>query len=196
MPSPRDGGAATPALIVVTGAPCTGKTTFARRAADALGLPLAAKDAIKTLLFDTVGWRDREWSRRLDEATYAILRHWAEAALRAGRPIVLESNFKPAAHTSHFHELATRVPCRPFQVFLESEAENVVRWFQERAAAGARHPGHRDDLLVDELPAMLVDGRYAPLPLDGPRERLDYAAADAARREAEIIEAARGFVNG
>ena len=189
-------GAALPALILVSGAPCTGKTTFARRAADALGLPLATKDGVKTRLFDTLGWRDRAWSRRLDDATYAILFHWMEEDLGAGRPLIVESNFKPAEHMSRFRELAARAPFRPFQVFLESDPKNVIRWFEERATSRSRHPGHRDDLLRDEVPAMLADGRYAPLSFDGPCERLDYGDPDAAEREAAIIEALRRFLSG
>ena len=54
-----------PLLIVVTGAPCAGKTTLARRIAETFRLPLIAKDDIKESLFDSLGWKDREWSKQL-----------------------------------------------------------------------------------------------------------------------------------
>ncbi len=57
---PRSGA---PALIVVAGAPATGKTVIARRVAKALQLPLVCKDDLKELLFDDLGWSDQAWSR-------------------------------------------------------------------------------------------------------------------------------------
>lgn len=61
----------TSVLIIVLGPPCAGKTTLARRIAQEFQLPLIAKDDIKESLFDSLGWRDREWSKKLGRATFA-----------------------------------------------------------------------------------------------------------------------------
>jgi predicted kinase len=55
-------------LLVVTGAPATGKSTIATRLATTLGWPLLAKDDLKEALFDVLGTGDRQWSRRLSDA--------------------------------------------------------------------------------------------------------------------------------
>src|SRR5688500_5640391 len=73
----------TPALIIVNGLPATGKTTLSIQLADALGLALFSKDMFKEILFDTLGWSDRAWSRRLGVASIALLVRVAEAELRA-----------------------------------------------------------------------------------------------------------------
>ena len=42
-------------LIIINGAPCTGKTTLGRKLAKQLCLPFLSKDGIKEVLFDTLG---------------------------------------------------------------------------------------------------------------------------------------------
>ncbi|MFZ4462043.1 MAG: AAA family ATPase [Patescibacteria group bacterium] len=39
-------------LIIITGLPCTGKTTLGRKLAEELRLPFVSKDDFKELLFD------------------------------------------------------------------------------------------------------------------------------------------------
>lgn len=71
-------------LILITGHPCTGKTTLGKRLAEELNLPFVSKDDFKELLFDTLGWKDREWSKKLGTASYTILYHVAESILKTG----------------------------------------------------------------------------------------------------------------
>jgi predicted kinase len=59
--------------VVVSGLPASGKTTLARPLADALGLPLVSKDAIKEALFEAVGTGDWHWSKALSRAADAAL---------------------------------------------------------------------------------------------------------------------------
>src|SRR5213079_1899630 len=104
-----------PLLIIVSGPRCTGKTTLARGIAAELGLPLITKDGIKELLFDSLGWSDRDWSRRLGRATYPLLYYFVEAQLRAGRSHVVESNFYPAYSAEAFRALRRAHRFEPFQ---------------------------------------------------------------------------------
>ena len=46
-------------LIIVTGAPGTGKTTLALDLSRRLGLPVLSRDDLKERLFDRIGWKDR-----------------------------------------------------------------------------------------------------------------------------------------
>ena len=81
-------------LIIVSGPPGAGKTTLAKRIAEELGLPLLARDDIKELLFDTLGWSDRQWSRKLGLASGRVLYHLLEELLKANQSLVVESNFR------------------------------------------------------------------------------------------------------
>ncbi len=108
-----DGAPTPPLVIVVNGLPATGKTTLARRLATDLHLPLLAKDVIKETLFETLGWSDRAWSRRLGAATMALLYKLLEEQLRAGRPCIVECNFYPDRDTERFRALARAYASRP-----------------------------------------------------------------------------------
>src|SRR6266508_4058354 len=68
IPTPR--GAPVRTLLLVTGAPSSGKTTLAVPLARHLGLPLITKDTIKEALFDTLGTGDHTWSTRLGAASF------------------------------------------------------------------------------------------------------------------------------
>lgn len=155
----------------MTGPPATGKTTLARALADELRLPLLAKDAIKETLFDVLGTGDRPWSRRLGQATYAILFAVTAELLRAGRPLVLEANFARGPAEPDFGALPQH---RLLQVVCSAPADVVLARYRERALHGDRHRGHLDLEIEDEVRAALREGRYEALDLPG--ERIDVDA--------------------
>jgi len=146
-----------PLLVVVTGAPGSGKTTVARALAAELGRPLVAKDDIKEALFDALGTGDREWSRRLGRATYDVLFLVARRLLEAGASCVVESNF------SNAEPLRALPPARVVQILCVAPHDIVL----ERYAARMRHPGHLDAEMLEELRQRLDADEWKPLAIDG-----------------------------
>ena len=59
--------------VVVSGPAASGKTTLARRLADELGVPLLAKDTIKSALFAVLDVPDIDAARRIGRAAVTIL---------------------------------------------------------------------------------------------------------------------------
>jgi predicted kinase len=129
---------ATHSLIVVTGRPGTGKTRLAQAIGRHFGLPVLAKDAIKEPLFAVLGTLDRQHSRRLSDASFAVLFALARELLRTGMSVIIEGNFRPGEHEPH---LAGEAQIIQIACCVE-EAVRAAR-LQARAADPARHAGHR-----------------------------------------------------
>src|SRR5450759_1043464 len=94
-----------PLLILITGPPCTGQTPLGRSIASEFYMPFLNKDSIKELLFDSLGWSDREWSKKLGLASYALLYYFLDIQLKAGISLIVESNFHPTFDIEKFHAL-------------------------------------------------------------------------------------------
>ncbi len=77
--SVRDRRALTLTLIVVSGAPGTGKSTIARALGADLRFPVLSLDPVKEALADVLGLGDEDWSNRVGEAVM-VLKHTAGRA--------------------------------------------------------------------------------------------------------------------
>jgi predicted kinase len=151
-------------LIVVSGAPATGKSTVAGAVAGRLGLPLLSLDEIKEALADVLGLGDEHWSDALGDAA-------AEVVFRLGRTFpgcVAEGWWRRERRTRAIDEFAgaAEVFCR---------CEPTVAVARARARLGVtRHAIHRDVInpaLLDELGAIVAEVR--PLGLGGPLVEVD-----------------------
>ncbi len=161
-----------PFLILVSGLPCTGKTSLAKRIASRWCLPLIYKDIIKDRLFDTLGWKDRDWSRRLSAASFELLFTFVESLLWAGHSCIAEANFA-AGVAPRAQGLVDRYSCKAIEVQCITEPQTLLARFRQRAQAGRRHPGNRDDLYLEELNVLVARGHPEPLLTGAPFLRVD-----------------------
>ncbi len=162
-----------PVLILVAGLPCTGKTWLARQLTTALGLPLVAKDDIKEHLFDSLGWSDRAWSKKLGLATFDLLFYIIELELAAGRSLIAEANFYPQFHIEKFRALQERWPFRPLVVECVADSEILFQRFIRRSELGERHPGHVDHKNYAEAQALLFGEKLPAFRLGGKHIQVD-----------------------
>jgi predicted kinase len=160
-----------PWLIIVTGLPCTGKTTLGKWLAGQLGIPFVNKDGIKELLFEILGWKDRDWSKQLGRASVELLFYFAEAQLAAGSSLVIESNFDSTLAPPSFRALQEKYRVHFIQVFCVAQEETIFDRFKARA--GTRHPGHVDHLFLDEFEDALPKMKQDVLDIEGPVIRVD-----------------------
>ena len=140
-----------PALIVVCGAPASGKTTLARRLADDLRLPLLEKDVIKESLAEAIPAPDRDASRRLGSASTKLLYDLAHAMLERGTSVMIECNFSRTFARDDLRRLAGMSQVLVVQCV--ADAETIERRYRDRHASGARHVAHFD---LDALPDLIA----------------------------------------
>lgn len=158
-----DEGQAQPILILVTGAPASGKTTIATRLAADLRLPLFAKDDVKELLANSLDVSGYEWSRRTGKATFFLADWLATRLLRAGVSLILESNFdRRFLNQWTFPRAAIETRTSIVEIFCRAEPAVLIRRYTERFQAGNRHPIHHDrEHLEGTLPEEISGGKFS-----------------------------------
>ena len=132
-------------MVLVSGAPGSGKTTLAVPLAAELGFALLSKDRIKETLHDALGApaSDLAWSNRLGAAAMELL--WALAA--DAPAVVLEANFRPR----HAYGLSriSALSARPVEVNCVCPPRLAASRYAERAATS--HPVHVVTSLTPEM---------------------------------------------
>lgn len=134
----------TTTVVLITGHPATGKTTFAHYLAKELSLPLISKDHIKESLLETLGSGDKEWSRKLSAAAWYLLYQRVEALLRANISHIVESNFDPIYANQQWQNLGQMYYFGLIQVRCETEPNTLLKRYCQRIEKGSRHIGHVD----------------------------------------------------
>jgi predicted kinase len=169
-----------PWLLLVGGAPASGKTQLARQLAARYGALLCAKDQIKEVLFDTLGTGPEaapaamhassgttaRWSRRLSDASFALMFQLIPSLLHAQRPVLLEGNFRPGEHEAAVTALLSGGRARLIQILCYASIATRAARLAARAGDPTRHPAHQD--------ARIDVYRTAPSFLALPGERLCY----------------------
>lgn len=167
-------------MLVVTGLPGTGKTTLARELARRHGVPLIGKDLIKEPLFDTLGASDRAGSRRLSDASFAVLFALLRELAAADVDVILEGNFRPGEHEQPLLDAAS---ARIAQVLCRVDEPERLKRLAARKRDSMRHAGH-----MDGDPIVAAD-RSGDAFLNIPAERFVIDSGDRdpfARRETQI----------
>jgi len=163
-----------PLLILVSGAPASGKTVLAQRLARERRLPLLARDAYKEILFDTLGSPDRARSHELGIAAYELLYATIGYLLDAGVGAVVDCNFHRGASELMLRPLVARA--RAMLVQCETTHEERERRHSDRFRQGRRHPGHHDGVMPAEVRIDVAAGMYDALDLPIPVLRVDTTA--------------------
>ncbi len=131
-----------PLVVIVGGAPGTGKTTLAPALANVLELPLLSKDLIKESLMDSFGVTDIDMSQRIGLAGWRLLYQVAGWLLDAGVGFVIEGNFEVARAEGALGRIAHR--SRAVQINCQCADSLSQERYERRATAADRHPGHMD----------------------------------------------------
>lgn len=163
-----------PRLLLLHGPPCAGKTHVSDFILREFVLPAMSKDIFKEVLYETLGWSDRAWSRQLSQAAMSLLYAYAHSLLAQGQSCMLEANFVSHLAQAELTRLFGAVSCQTCQIFVCADRAVLAQRFRERARRGHRHPGNLDHILQHEYAADSIPAaQLEPIPVPGPLLRLD-----------------------
>lgn len=154
-----------PLLIIIQGAPGSGKTTLAHRLKEDLTCGLVASDDVKEYFFDTIGAGNLEWSKALGRALKPLCYDLVKIALQHDRSVIFEAAFWPELAKVDMQKLL-ELPINAVEIYCHVDPEVREQRYKQRALSGERHSGHvsmADDIIEAE--------RYQPI---GVCERIDY----------------------
>lgn len=129
-------------IVIMGGQSATGKTTVGRKLSETLRLPFLSKDDYKESLFDSLGVKDRDWSKQLGKASFDLLYQDIERFLHADVSMIVEANFKPSYDNARFRAYQDR-GVRCIQVNCVTDEAVRRQRFATRAKTN-RHPGHTE----------------------------------------------------
>lgn len=156
-----------PLLIIVSGPSCSGKSTLAKKISEKFKLPLITKDSIKELIFDNLGWSDREWSKKVGKTSNKLLVYILDSVLISKKPIIIESNFNRELDTKPILYKLKDCGYFPLQIMCQCDGSILYERFKARSESGDRHPGHNDSKNYEEFKDMLLKGKLEPLDIGG-----------------------------
>jgi len=157
-------GPDSPTLVCITGPPGAGKSVLARAVSERLAIPLFDRDDFKDILFDTLGWSNRDWSRKLGMASWALLDAVASTLIAQGVTIVLDSNFKPSdAIAQHLTTLAEQHEVARVEVHVRAHIDVLYDRYRSRFVGGDRHPGHVAFETREDFADQVNDTIFRPL---------------------------------
>lgn len=136
-----------PYLIVIQGAPGTGKTTLAKRLSNDLGINCFSKDSFKEMLYDTIGIpASTEQTKLYGRISIRAMYVAADEYMRIGQTVMVEAPLEARFAQADLAELAT--VDHIIQIHVTCDLEEQVRRFHTRRKTGARHEGHPDDIFT------------------------------------------------
>lgn len=174
-----------PFIVLVLGRPASGKSTISAKIAEGWGLPVVAKDAVKEILFDTLGVGDVAWSVELGRASFALLDHVIELQLRTGRPFLIDAAYSAEFENAKFRRWQEAYGFEAVQIVCTAPPEEISRRFIQRVQSRTRHPGHVDGERVKEFREVLDDGRFGALDI---RSTVLHYGTEQAGAEQKLLE--------
>ena len=137
-------------LIVISGPPATGKTAIAKAIEESTGWPLIARDVIKEQLYDELGVKDREWSKKIGRQSYDIVEKQVSELFDKQQSFIIEGNFSGKT-AIWIREQAKARGYDIKQIRCNAPDEEIMKRIKQRWESGERHRGHADDEFLQEV---------------------------------------------
>jgi predicted kinase len=173
-------------LVVVSGAPGTGKSTIARELGAGLRFCVLPLDPIKEALADVLGLGDEDWSNRVGDAAAEVVFRLAAG----GADAIAEGWWRGDRRDRAVAEFAGAA-----EVFCHCDPDLAGSRVAARLGAG-RHPIHRDAINPAGVGAAAhiasLAATVTPLGLGGPLVEVDTGQPGAAAQAVLAVRAVLG----
>jgi predicted kinase len=164
-------------LIVVHGAPASGKTYFSHWLSRQLNLPVLSKDDIKEELFSHFDYSSVEQSKNIGAASFDLLWLWLSKLMPHGQDLIIETAFFAKYSQPKIIDLAQNHNYRIIQIFCHADEQVRHQRYIDRAHGSARHPGHMDKQRLAEFNTRAAN-EYQAMDLPGTLITLDTTSLD------------------
>lgn len=161
-------------LIVISGAPGSGKTTLAAELGARLDYAVISRDALKEVLLDAMPAANRQESMRLGSASWNMMYAVLDALIGRVPGLIVESNF--SSGRSEAELLPRIVQCQTVIVHCTTSVDIIDARIKAREGDMTRHRGHFDQDALPEVRAAIADGRFLPMQLPGTTFVVDTSA--------------------
>lgn len=128
-------------LIILSGIPASGKTTFSKYLSKELRIPVISKDFIKEILFDELGFQSRAEKVQLGVTSMNIMYGLAKESMKIGVPVILENNFENGSKEKLI-ELIETYDYKVINIRFEGDISTIYDRFVKRDLSEERHIGH------------------------------------------------------
>ena len=136
-------------IIIIGGYLAAGKSEFARRVSQAIGIPYLIKDTLKTALCASVPITNSADSSRFSAVTFDAVMYVAERLLEVGFPIIIEGNFVPVGvkktdDAGVIKTLIGKLDCRSLTFKFMGDTRVLYERYIERDKTPERGDANRD----------------------------------------------------
>lgn len=137
---------------------------------------MIAKDDIKEIMYDEIGWSDKAFSVKLAHATFGIMDYVTEQHLKNHISLILESNYSPKLASKKFQQWQRDYNCTIIQIVCRTDTDVLAQRYFERQHTD-RHPGHNDqgtpESYIANFKQRIENGEDQPLDVDGAVQIVD-----------------------
>jgi hypothetical protein len=137
-----------------------------------LKLPLISKDTFKERIFDTLGYSDKAWSLKASAAAHRLMDYVIEEELKAGRSLIVESNFRIDRDSQRFTKIQAKYGCKLIQVLCWAQGSVLYERFMHRQQT-SRHAGYVESASPEQIRKDLAPGKCDPLNIPGKTIEID-----------------------
>lgn len=149
------------------GLPATGKTTLSQKVSQIFELPLISRDEIKVQIMNKVGWGDREWSKKVGQASYSLIDYVTEQITRSKSSFILESDFAPEFANEKFNHIQKQ-GYDIIQIICSANDDVILDRWKKRAAEDSSHPSSTEgEQGLNELLEAMSKGQRKSLDVPG-----------------------------